>query len=404
MGASRYLCLLLLSASISIVKCTCTFAQKEAGTKVNTPVKVEQKRQRLDSLLSTISKQANVVFSLNTKVINLGRFITLGKTSYTLETLLYEITNQFNLSFVILQNHIILSESKRVQKNELATSKNKISTVSQETHPLTKKGSFIHETPSKITIQGDSSDKLIRATATPTGLDTIENVNSKSVVLENKKTDVVDIEDLQPSSKQLELLKPKNANDSLPERKRTRASKIKLNPLLAISFTSDEVFYVGAQTKIGVTYLHGVLSINTNLNASQFRYGIGSSVKISKHWFLNVMASTGKLGTRFSDKDSIGTSLIKISTSFDKLGVLLEHNIKDRLSVSLGLSLNSLSKVYTLNERAEQVYSATGKRYEFFNPPGIVKYTKLSGKMDSNLTWIGCEFSLSFKLVGGTHK
>jgi hypothetical protein len=368
-------------------------------------IRVGNNKPRLDSLLRIVSTQTDIVFSFNTQKVDSSKPVLLNKETLTIHKILILIEQQHNLSFISLQNHIVLQEKK---------------TISQKVEATQKSKRFI--LPSKIQVDKESPPAIVgqhemammprqsiekpteEVSSTAEELKTFDSVDNSiaSMVSDDKPMADQKLDSLKEDSVQLPRSEePKEMTRDLPLAKDNNEMKKKnvVTPLLKMSLTSDEVLYAGAQASVGISYLHGIVSWNTDFHFSHYRYGIGTSWKIKRDWNISLFATTGALKSDFKSQDSLLLNQIEIKVQFNKIGITVERRLKNNMSVSAGISLNTLSREYFLNgatSSADSVYGVTKKRFYSIKPPDFEENIALEkSKIQKNM-WIGYQVSVSF--------
>lgn len=250
--------LLLLSAAV----------HAQSGVNLRSPLHIPAESMRLDSLLNLVTRQTGARFSLNTRKIQPGKDIRLKKGATTIGALLANMQQSTGVHYILRGSHVIFLDNppKPVLKKAVARS---------VTHQQKVKAPapVIHQQQNKDTI-------ALRPVSVP-----------QPVLLSSVNT-------VAPSSISVRRHIPPKVFAVYPiaeKKERPARQRREGLPLFEAraALNGDETFYLSPTAEIGLPYLFGSVSWNTNFDISGIRYGAGAAFRVFREWRLAVIATAG---------------------------------------------------------------------------------------------------------------
>ena len=188
----------------------------------------------------------------------------------------------------------------------------------------------------------------------------------------------------------------------------------------SVSIGATESFYGNPTLSAGLDFLHVSAAYYFHPKYSHFRYGIGSALRISDHWQMNLSVSAG---TKFFGdasvpyKDTVrqvDTTLpplvidrnqpIKLSSNLTRITVSVGYKINNRFQVSAGLHLNSMRTQYYINDRSfvpatlKGVLPNSGEDFKTLKMPFYLSDSFNMRESEDRKIWIGLNLSVIYRL------
>ena len=339
--------LLLMTAGIS--------AYGQTGSSLQQKIIVPVESIRFDSLLHLISKQSGVKFSLNARKFPPSRIIHVKKGSQRVAQLLADIKARTGIYYTLLGSHIILADNPPHKKEEV---------VPPVVH--------YHK---KI------------SPAKPAAIVPIE-FHSLAGVFRSNDTPSIHIHAIPPRKLLQVINKPVSAGKS----------RVELPLFVKAGVTAEEFFYINTGVQAGLPFLYAITSYNSNFKYSNFRYGLGTSIRLADAWRMHLMVTTGNRIKQAFDSTSMNR-LVKMR--LNKAAIVAERTFNSRFTLQLGLSFNNLQTKYYLNgEEAPLTFpeETADKRFNFLKPPYAISsnYSPLSSSYRK--LWIGLQAGLYYNI------
>lgn len=337
----------------------------------------------LDSVLRIASKQAGVVFSYNSKKINGKQRVNWGST-VTLAQLLNRL-EQHGLKIKIIENYIVLAP--HADQNP--------STIIEESESLTTSPT-IRKIKNPQETKSRAGDTPIRGRDAAVGGVAFNKfkLDSFPVVKTLAPLHVAKLKGLKIVSAQ-SVRKSKTIDE--------KAKKSKAPTYFGqCGLSIDETTPLGATFQFGFPWLFASLSGNTSFSSSQFRFGLGTSIKATDKTRIVLNFSYGNVERSGQFRDTMDvTNSIRVRSSLTRASVALEFPITKKLKVQVGPLFNFLQTSYYINSRLSslQLFEAHGDQLFYaIKPPYLITNT-FSPTRDSNTkTWIGFQVNFYYMI------
>lgn len=199
-------------------------------------------------------------------------------------------------------------------------------------------------------------------------------------------------------------------------------SFFKNSVLLAGGVSADEIYYFNPSVRAGFSFLYGTLSYNLG-GSPHWRYGLGTSARISEKWNLHLAFNTGKkipgafnlttVDTIPPDPpDSFGTPTIvtknhaiAVQSRLSRFSLLLEYQLTPDLGLSAGATLNYLTTEYssngepvTFNSFQNSTTTDPDKDFRIIKPPFLLGNSFDANNSSNTKIWIGFQLSLFYRI------
>lgn len=337
-------------------------------------IRLKETRISFDSLLRNVAGQTGVTFSYNVSKLRLAKSFHIKTVALSLGQFLEEVSANTQLHYTIIGQHIALSEQAARQKpsGEKKTR--------QGANDPARRSSLFFTTQKPVTKKPPTQQKIVKSSPPPARQPAATRDQPVSVVqpIPDKTIDslVPDPTRLQPVISS----SPAIPVDTAAQKMMTDSSSIVVAPASAAAapmdtggrnarsrsgrsfrlhlgpfqarpgFTVDEVFPIGPTLTAGVAPLYGILSWNSNAQVSGFRYGLGSSFRLSSQWNMHVVLTTGKLTRSYAVAvDTFRAKIHTASSHLHRLGLQFEKQFRKRFSVQAGLLYNVLRTKYSID-------------------------------------------------------
>ena len=247
----------------------------QSGVNLRRPLQIPAAHMRLDSLLNLVTRQSGARFSLNTRKIQPGKEIQLKPGATTIGALLAHMQRSTGVHYILRGSHVIFLDNppKPVLK--------KAATTAPLIHPQKDKVStpVVHLAQNKdtIAIKPVNAPPQIQMAPVP-GMPT-------------------------PSSLVKQHIPPKVFATNPIAAKKNHSPKRDGPPLFEgrLGLNGDETFYVSPTAEVGLPYLFGTVSWNSNFNISGIRYGVGTAFRVFREWKLAFIATAGTAHSQVYD-------------------------------------------------------------------------------------------------------
>lgn len=247
----------------------------QSGVNLRRPLQIPAEHMRLDSLLNLVTRQSGARFSLNTRKIQPGKEIQLKPGATTIGALLAHMQRSTGVHYVLRGSHVIFLDNppKPVLKKTPTTAphtqlqKNKINTP------------VVHQQQSKDTV-------AIKPVSVPQQIQVVSRATALTSILSVRRH-----------------IPPKGLATNSIAAKKERSPKRDGPPLFEgrLGLNGDETFYVSPTAEVGLPYLFGTVSWNTNFNISGVRYGVGTAFRVFREWKLAFIATAGTAHSQVYD-------------------------------------------------------------------------------------------------------
>lgn len=388
-GPKYALCLLTI---FLLLVCASSNAQK------NTAVNLPGGLMRLDTLLNRVSRQTHQHFSLNTKRIVPSTSVNWKAGNYTLEQFLQKLCTTYSITYNRSGYHIILRELPR-KPAKIAAAK-----------PKTTK-------PAVKTIRKTSSRPIARKPVAPSQPIKTKPlaetpVQTDSIVIADAPQPVEEVQDAMflPASQTPDTITIKKDTAQKivhADKPATKDSVIHItpakprtskwwHPFAQSGLAADDVFYIAPTLKAGFKFAYGILSWNTNFKISGFRYGGGTSLRLSEDMRVHADITFGKLS---KDYDTLGQK-ITVKTKLTRILLFLENRITGKFYLQYGPMLNLLKTEYYLNDMPLGMYrpeETVDRKYHYIKPIYTLRNTYAPEKPSNRKSWIGAQVGIYYR-------
>lgn len=360
---------------------------------------------RLDSLSSILAHKTGFVLSFNAGEINPGTKMTFLDTKVKLDTLLSYLHQHYQLTHKMIGNHIILFKDSSSDKKEQITAKTYKSRL-----PQGKPNIAVKEEAAVVHLKKEI--KLLPITALPnTKTGTLFRSPSPSLPKEVgniliKQNRIPLINSGKSSSyPERKLILASDKSDAAEKPKKisnARLSKGSDGFYAAAGLTTSDVLYMNPQIKIGLPWLFASASWETNFKASGFFYGLGTSVKLSDHWDIQLSASSGTLAKDFRWPTPTSDTIGRMKTRLARIDILGKIHLSKRLVLQFGPILNFMKSKYSLRDSSiANSFPPSGdvsKDIFILNPPYTLSnsYKKKTGT--NKKMWVGIQIGIFYTL------
>ncbi len=343
-----------IAAGLTLLTAT-VFAQ-EATVKLQEEVTIPVADMRLDALLTLVSKQQGIRFSVNTRKFPTSRTVHVKKGTQSLLRLLTELREHTGIDYRVLGGHIIFVDAPPLivtKKAPVVIKRERVIPPARfviiPVSPVTTKQAGVIF-PAPDTVKKNTGYFWPLITAPPAGAKRSE-------------------------------------------------SAFALKPYAAAGMVADESFYVNPTIHVGVPFLYLVGSWSTNFSFSMLRYGAGTSIRLSDNWRLHLQGTTGRMEANY---DSLAFLQKTVKAQLHKLSLAGEKQIGDHWRLQFGVALNSLQTTYYTEGKPR----ALGKQesealanVKYFKPPYTISNNFSPDASRSNKLWIGFQAGIFYSFL-----
>lgn len=380
-GVTSLLSKFFIIGGFAMLITTATVSAQTAKVNLQKDIVIPAADMRLDTLLSIISKQAGIRFSVNTGRFPTSRTVHVGKGRQSLSSLLTGLREHTGIGYRVLESHIILVDAPV---------------------PVTTKKVVATVTPAKVR----SSAKVIPPAcfvATPIAVLPIKKAAPVLVTpalintypaLEARKGDTATFS--------VSVAKKDSViEDYIPvaDGIKKKGNGFSFSPYGASGMVADESFYINPTFQAGLPFLYVIGSWSTNFSFSMLRYGAGTSVRVSEDWRLHLQGTTGKM--QVSSYDTIERSSKVIKEQLYKLSLVAEKELNNHWRLQFGTVLNSLQTTYYAGDQPQPLNreeSAALADIKYFKPPYTIRNTFSPESSSNNKLWIGFQIGLFYRI------
>lgn len=326
---------------------------------------------RLDSLLNLVTKQTGARFSLNTRKIQPGKDIYLKKGSTTIGALLAHMRQSTGVHYILRGAHVIFLDNppKPIVK--------KVAPVAV-VHPQKSR------TSAPVILPQKRKDTIAMG---PVSAPQLIQVSSVQITA--------------PSSISVKRHIPLKvfATSPVAEKKKQRPDRDG-PPLLTarLGLNGDETFYVSPTAEIGLPYLFGTVSWNSNFNISGIRYGAGTAFRVFREWQLAFIATAGSASSLTYD-----SVIIKWSSKqrLYRGALLARRPLGEHWRVQFGPVFNMLRTGYYRDDdpAAPLVPTALADiRFHAIRPRYTISDSYSASSATSTKLWIGFQVGIYYNI------
>ncbi len=337
---------------------------------------------KLAFYIQQVSLQTGIIFSYNPKKINLQQNVILKNGMMKLPEVL-NLLKEKGFSIKLVDNYVILSKAS-LNKNGNNNVDKIVSiqtSVRNEPENNLGKGAIINRNKKKPMVESQSS------------------LNETGLIIKPNHT--IDYQPI-PISKGITSLsldfsikRPivSNLTSSSGMKQVTVPLKKKPPYFINLGILVDESTFCGVTSQIGTPSIYGTLSINTDFKVSQFRYGLGSSLKVAKNLRLHLTANRGSQQKSFTNElTTLQVASITAKNQLTRFGISAEFSLSKKMGLLVGPFFNYLETNYFVTYNVANAYQAPYISYTLMNP--------YYSNGDSNIkTWLGFQASFIYKFT-----
>ncbi|RAK30757.1 UNVERIFIED_ORG: hypothetical protein DFS12_109152 [Chitinophaga ginsengisegetis] len=356
--------------AVGLTFLTATVFAQEATVNLQKEVTVPVADMRLDALLTLVSKQAGIRFSVNTRKFPTSRTVHVKKGPQSLLRLLTDLREHTGIDYRVLGGHIIFVDALAL----ILTKKNP-AVVKQER--VTPPARFVIIPVSPVTTK--QTDAIFPA------LDTV-------------KTDTGYIRPKAIAFPPVPQRYAENGNTPIAGGVKRNGPVFSLKPYAAAGMVADESFYVNPTIQAGLPFLYALGSWSTNFSFSMLRYGAGTSIRLSDSWRLHLQGTTGNMEAGY---DSLGYIQKTVKVQLHKLALVGEKQIGNHWRLQLGAVLNSLQTAYYTDGKPAALKMEESEalaHVKYFKPPYTISNNFSPDATRSNKLWIGFQIGIFYRL------
>jgi hypothetical protein len=400
--------LVLLSICTAAVFTTRESDAQQIRDKIS--VSLPERNIRLDSLSEQLRTQSGYILSFNSGSINPATTIVFPKPSVRLVNLMEYLKIQYNLSYTVVGNHIILDRT--YQKNAGIKTKDSLIRNRNPVPRMKDSGSDTQGVTRHDHIQKEPNEESHFENYR---LRPIKPASYKLLLSGAGTSSIQSSISAQPPATEADINQTGSGTfDPHSDDQPDQSPKTHLTNKLFVSagLTADESFYFSPTIKIGLPYLYITGLWRTNFSRSGFGYGIGSSFGLSKKWRIQVNAARGKLKRTFTlyygaassgDPTPYDTTLsVKITGTLLRGALLAETRLNDHIAIQFGPDINLLTyRIHTRTKRLSDVTlfpdnNEINKRYELLDAPFPLSESFNSEKSSGKKIWIGLQVGVFY--------
>lgn len=369
------------------------------------PVLLSKNQWTLNELLMQVTQQTAVKFSVNTKKFPPGKSLKTRKRQYSVYTLLEEIRQTTGVNYAEFGSHIIFADKIGTMA----------STSVRPSAAGVTRGPYSHRPPKNISIaqKNANADHLTEnevreneLAASLPAFDSIVFIKPVSKrLLPPDKPSLSALKDLRSKSNDEEDA------DSKPDRASRRLARSTLRAerraesgsgytgfFAAAGVGVDDALYAQTTILAGHTWLYAIGSVASNFRNGGLRYGIGSSLPISRRWSIHAQFLTGSLDYK---KDSLPAAPKTVTQRWNMARLLASWKITGNLHLQFGpvlhmqhLKHDKSGSLVPFNLSESELYDKFGIAPPLYNITNNYDQHATNFKM----SWIGIQASLFFNL------
>jgi hypothetical protein len=384
-------CFLLISILI-VVTCSNINGQNKT-INLTKPIPINAKLLRIDSMLKIVSRETGLIFSYDASKIKTTTVIILKKQNPNLVEIFSLLKNQASLDCKLLDDHAVLYHSKTQESLQpRVSSKN---TTTKINSPVTN--------PAIAPTQASPENmKLLKPEAGNRPL----SDSSVSIIL----TDTIQQNDSTQTKSSFSSIDSARANKkkSISSKSNVRRQKRPISFKLTApdidakaGLSIDESSYMGATTQIGVPFLYGTVSWNTNLNVNHWRLGILANFKLSKNLDVQLSWNNGSLEKTYV-VDSTGflpLYNLNVKSKLTRFGISVQFPISPLFIIQVGSQFNILQTEYFINSTPTTLQLLPNAREIYYTIKAPYSFNKeLSPQFSYLQNWVGFQLSVLYKI------
>lgn len=418
MGVFRLKWILILSCMTILNSVLCQVQY------LNKTIYLETGVFNLSTILTSVTQQTGIVFSYNTKKMDIQRKLRVQSNIKTVDQFFDFLKKETGVTIKIIENYAVLTPNEPLQKYSAVQQQNPgLSSVikiesSKQSDPKNKTEVGVDSAkafPAELKADVKSASEL-----------EIEPIVD-SLVSENNPTDSVVLVDSLSIRTQASSIAINNEtlpdtdlhSDSIIEIPSKSEPYTVLKPIaksiskrkdifLNSGITFDESSYMGLTIQSGLPIAYASISVNSNRLATHFRYGIGSSFRINSKTNLHLVVNNGNVDRSGFFTDSLKVRHpIEVKNQFFRAGLGIEYRLSDKLSFQVISNFNRLTTSYYINHTLSDLsqFSTAGDEIFYAISPPYLLSNSFSPNSSSNIkTWIGLQVNIVYRIDFGRLK
>jgi len=418
-GVTSLLSKFFIIGGFAILITTSTVSAQTAKVNLQKDIVIPVADMRLDTLLSIISKQAGIRFSVNTGRFPTSRTVHVRKGRQSLLSLLTGLREHTGIGYRVLESHIILVDapSPVITKKVVAVvvpakvippARFVVTPIAmlsiKKAAPVLVDPVLINKFPALEIRNRDTATFSASVTKRDSVIERSAGLHfGPGITGGNKDTIAVKQSIISSSHKSfastlLEKLRSKEDNTPVANGVK-KGNGFSFQPYASPGMVADESFYVNPTIQAGLPFLYVIGSWSTNFSFSMLRYGAGTSVRLSDDWRLHLQGTTGRL--QASSYDTIELSSKVIKAKLHKLSLVAEKQLNNHWRLQFGAVLNSLQTTYYAGGQPKPLNreeSAALANVKYFKPPYTIRNTFSPESSSNNKLWIGFQIGLFYRI------
>lgn len=375
-----------------VVLCwTATRTYGQTTDRLDRTLTLRNKTVRLDTLLQTVSRQAGIKFSYNSRRLNSSYRLKLSETSLTAREILDQLKRTTGVVYSVIENQVILNIEKSTVQKPVKAESVKPQPARSLSPPRDSVSQVVGEPSANSTTPIDSA-KIPSQTIVNNAIITADSfrvIPATQTVIPAKS-----------DSAQEKQAKPINTKIPPPE---------KQHYFIDLGVSAEETLFMGATLQGGFQKLFASVSLKSNGKSVIVLYGLGSALWITERSRILVSAQYGTYSKNFTYKEIeddtvINTYKVGVKGAWIRgsIGREWKPNPKSNWKFYAGLNFNALESRYKVNgtrsglenipvSDPERKFSAFYPFYTLSNNYGDVVSTSMK-------TWIGVQAGISFTI------
>lgn len=386
-------------------------------------IQLAHKPYTLHSLSREMQRQSGITFSYNAAKISPNQKIRIKNNKLTVEQLLALVKKKSGVGYkVVSSNHIVYlegpkkkglfarkKENKEPKKQKLRNDNNiagqpAVVTKNITSMPVTPPRDTI--SPGRLVIVGDSSLAMAYYFSGGGNSGGAYNASSATKVPNEEAW----------ADPYLDLNAPADAKGYKENKTVDFFSK---NLLVAAGASADEIYYFNPSVRAGFTFLYATVSYNLG-NSPHWRYGLGTSARISEKWNMHLAFNTGKkipgafnlvtVDSVINPIDSFPVPVqvnnpITIQSKLSRFSLQLEYQITRDVTLSGAATLNYLTTSYfskgsplRFDDFQPNLSSDPDTEFRIIKPPYLIGNSYSSSESSNTKIWIGIQLSLFYRI------
>ena len=350
-------------------------------------VQLAKNEWTLNELLTSITLQTAVKFSVNTKKFPPEKKLHTSRRNYTVYTLLEEIRHTTGVNYAEFGSHIIFAD--RIKPMRAAT--------------VSRRTVLSHRTAKSVTITGHpASSKQFAVTPSIVPIAAARKAVSDSFVLMHPFKAAISQPAVKPLPSVLNNLHSANMANTGSDRAARKQSRQALRAERRAEYGSgytglfaaagagiDDALYSQATLLAGHTWLYAIGSVASNFREGGIRYGLGSSYPLNHRWTIHAQWVTGGLDYK---KDTLPSAPKTVNLRWNSARLLAAWKITGNVHLQFGpvlhmqhLKLDKSGTPVAIGLPEEEFYDS----YKISRPPYTLSNSYQKHNSEFRVSWIG---------------